>query len=108
MALATLTAIVTMLGLFLSGHPAALVRPRQPGAVPVARAVERPGAHVRVVGVLAASRRTPTRKGDTMQFVTLEDETGLLECTLFPRVWKRHAALTARGIGYRFDTEPKS
>ena len=33
-------------------------------------------------------RRVPTRQGP-MQFITLEDETGLLEAVVFPAVYKR-------------------
>jgi DNA-directed DNA polymerase III PolC len=73
-----------VLGLFLSGHPAALARPAVVGATTAADAAARPGRTVRVVGVLAASRRTRTKHQETMQFITIGDETGLLECTIFP------------------------
>jgi error-prone DNA polymerase len=33
-----------------------------------------------------------------MQFVTLEDESGLIECTLFPDVYRRHRG-TVRTLG---------
>ena len=42
------------------------------------------GRSVRVAGVVATARHTPTTDGRTMQFVTLEDEWGLIEVTLFP------------------------
>ncbi len=56
------------------------------------------GQFVRVAGLMAARRRTPTKTGQSMQFLTLEDETGLVEATLFPREYKRYAALL-RGLG---------
>jgi DNA polymerase III alpha subunit len=81
------------LDLALTAHPLALFRDRiaDLGASPIAEALQRPGQRVRVAGLVAASRRTPTKKGETMQFLTLEDETGLLETTLFPKVFRRYA-----------------
>ncbi len=51
------------------------------------RAAELPnhiGRQVAVSGVIAASRQTNTEGGRPMQFITLEDETGLVDVTLFP------------------------
>jgi DNA-directed DNA polymerase III PolC len=45
---------------------------------------ENVGRQVAVAGVVAASRRTNTESGRPMQFITLEDETGLVDVTLFP------------------------
>ncbi len=42
------------------------------------------GRQVRVAGVVATYRNTTTSKGRDMQFITLEDEWGLTELTLFP------------------------
>jgi DNA-directed DNA polymerase III PolC len=42
------------------------------------------GRQVVVAGVVAASRQTTTENGRQMQFITLEDETGLIDVTLFP------------------------
>jgi DNA polymerase III alpha subunit len=80
-----------ILGLALTAHPLALLRPRAGalGCVPIAEALLARASRVRVAGLVAATRRTPTRSGQTMQFVTLEDETGLLEGTLFPGAYRR-------------------
>jgi DNA polymerase III alpha subunit len=53
---------------------------------------------VRVAGLVAAARKVRTRKGELMQFVTIEDEEGLLEATLFPRAFQAHAGLI-RSLG---------
>src|SRR4029079_3093888 len=45
------------------------------------------GASVRFAGVVAASRRLVTRQRRIMQFVTFEDEHGLVEATLPPDVY---------------------
>jgi DNA polymerase III alpha subunit len=47
------------------------------------------GRRVRVVGLMAAARRVPTKQGPRMLFLTLDDGTGLTECTLFPDVYAR-------------------
>jgi DNA polymerase III alpha subunit len=36
-----------------------------------------------------ATRSVETSRGDTMEFITFEDEYGLWECTLFPRSCRR-------------------
>jgi DNA polymerase-3 subunit alpha/error-prone DNA polymerase len=76
------------------------------------------GRRVRIAGVLDAMRLVDTRlsSGDrwrgqwrawqerggpsagTMEFVTLEDEFGLVECTLFPKVYDRFS-MVIRGYG---------
>jgi error-prone DNA polymerase len=44
------------------------------------------GSEVCVAGLVATARHTETADGRTMLFVTLEDEWGLVEVTLFPGV----------------------
>jgi len=82
------------------GHPMDLIRgePALRGAVSCRDAERSVGRRVRVAGVLAARRVVPTAAGRRMQFVTLEDETGLVECTLFPEVYARHRGLV-REVG---------
>lgn len=47
------------------------------------------GRHVRVAGIVIARQRPPTRSGRTVIFVTLEDEAGLIEVTVFDRVYQQ-------------------
>jgi DNA polymerase III alpha subunit len=47
------------------------------------------GRQVCVAGVLVASRRARTRSGEFMMFVSLEDETAVVECVLFPDVYQK-------------------
>jgi DNA polymerase III alpha subunit len=62
-----------------------LFRERLPGGLHDSRELPaRVGRVVRVAGLVAAARHTPTRDGRPMQFVTLEDEWGLIETVLFP------------------------
>ncbi|MBN1962142.1 MAG: DNA polymerase III subunit alpha [Deltaproteobacteria bacterium] len=47
------------------------------------------GKRVCGVGFLITGKVVATNKGDPMEFVTFEDDTGLMECTFFPRVYRR-------------------
>ncbi len=91
-----------VLGLCVDGHPMEAFRaepgglPR--GTVPVADAERVRGRRVAAAGIVAARRTVPTRQGRRMQFVTLEDETGMIECTLFPDAYERHRGVV-RNLG---------
>jgi DNA-directed DNA polymerase III PolC len=71
---------------FVVGPPLlSLFRPELPRDCVTSRELpDHVGRSVRVAGVVATARHTPTADGRTMQFVTLEDEWGLIEVTLFP------------------------
>ncbi len=64
-----------------------------PGFHPAAGLAARIGRRVRVVGLMAAARRVPTRQGARMLFLTLDDGTGLAECTFFPDAYARAGAV---------------
>jgi DNA polymerase III alpha subunit len=62
-----------------------LFRPRLPANL--VRSVDLPrykGRRIRVAGLVATGRFAHTEKGLEMQFITLEDEWGLMEVTIFP------------------------
>ena len=66
-------------------------------AAPLVRSDELPrhrGRRVRVYGMVATARHTHTEDGRPLQFVTLEDEHGLVEVTLFPGTCPQVAYLT--------------
>jgi len=71
---------------FVVGPPLmALFRPGLPEGLATSRDLAaRRGRCVQLAGLTATARQTPTVDGRTMQFVTLEDEWGLIEVTLFP------------------------
>ena len=52
----------------------------------------RTGQRVRVAGLVIRPHRPPTKSGKTVVFFTLEDETGLLDATMFERVYHRCGA----------------
>jgi DNA-directed DNA polymerase III PolC len=80
-----------ILGVSVGEHIMALYRPALAEMVDsdsrnLARSV---GRHIRIAGVLEARRLCRADSGQTMTFLTLDDEFGLFEATLFPNV---HAA----------------
>jgi DNA-directed DNA polymerase III PolC len=79
------------LELTVSAHPLALYRAVLPAGLVAAAEVEEAatGARLRTAGVAIASRHHPTEKGPSMVFLTLEDEGGLVEATLFPDAYLR-------------------
>ncbi|MDQ3774672.1 MAG: DNA polymerase III subunit alpha [Pseudomonadota bacterium] len=77
------------LEMHLTDHPMHVLRDEaaRVGCITTAELAARRGAKVRIAGLVAAARRLVTRGGRIMQFVTLEDEHGLVETVLFPDVY---------------------
>lgn len=50
------------------------------------------GQQVTMGGIISAIKKTTTRKGDTMAFVTVEDYYGSIECLAFSRAYERMKA----------------
>jgi DNA polymerase-3 subunit alpha/error-prone DNA polymerase len=71
---------------FLVGPPLlSLFRPTLPAGLCTSRDLAANlGKWVRVAGVVATARTSRSQDGRDMQFITLEDEGGLIEVTLFP------------------------
>ncbi len=77
------------LNLTLELHPAALKRVRHGGGPHRVADVGKPGCFLRVWALVVAEKVVPTEQGERMQFVTLEDETGLAEAVAFPEVFRK-------------------
>ncbi len=77
------------LEMHLTDHPMHVLRDEatRVGCIPTSELAGLRGELVRIAGVVAAARRLVTRGGRIMQFVTLEDEYGLIETILFPDVY---------------------
>jgi DNA polymerase-3 subunit alpha/error-prone DNA polymerase len=59
---------------------------------PVVKAKDLPnfsGRRVRCAGFLVTGKVVATLQGEPMEFITFEDETGLMECTFFPETYRR-------------------
>jgi DNA-directed DNA polymerase III PolC len=78
-----------ILGLTLELHPAALQRARHGGAPNRAEEALRPGRLLRFWALVAAEKTVRTEKGELMQFLTFEDETGLVEAVAFPDAYRK-------------------
>jgi DNA polymerase III alpha subunit len=84
-----------ILGFILGPPMLSLFRPQLPSDLITSRELpDHVGRLVRVAGLVATGRHTPTADGRNMQFVTLEDEEGLIEVTLFPGTCPLVAYLT--------------
>lgn len=51
------------------------------------------GKRVTIAGWCVTAKTVSTKLGTTMEFVTFEDETGLIETVFFPQVYSRYAAM---------------
>jgi DNA polymerase-3 subunit alpha/error-prone DNA polymerase len=54
------------------------------------------GRQVRIAGLLITGKVVHTKHGDPMEFLTFEDETGLVETTFFPNVYRRFCTILDR------------
>ncbi len=54
------------------------------------------GRRVTMAGLLVTGKMVHTKHGDPMEFLTFEDETGLVETTFFPAAYSRFCALLDR------------
>jgi DNA polymerase-3 subunit alpha len=85
-----------LLGLYLSDHP--LNRIEEPlSRLTDTRAseltAELTGKEVRIGGLVRSFRRVVTRRGQIMAYAEIEDLTGTVEVTLFPRVYEQYRQL---------------
>jgi len=72
------------MGLTLDLHPAALARVRKGGGPDRAADVVKPNRRLKFWALVVADKDVATEKGERMQFITFEDETGLCEAVAFP------------------------
>jgi len=77
-----------------SGHPLSILRPALAAkGVVTARDLRHipSGRRVEVTGILVIVHTPPTRSGKRVMFITMEDETGIIDLVLFPKA-QTHAA----------------
>lgn len=82
-----------VLGFYLSEHP--ITEWKKTVSFPIVQiseAIQEQSRKViRVVGFIQEIKRIRTKKGEEMAFVTIQDETGILSCTFFPRQYHAFA-----------------
>lgn len=91
-----------MLGMYISGHPLGHVRERLARRVTatISQLPEmRDRSDVVIGGLISALKRTTTKNGAAMAFMTLEDLTGSVEVIVFPKTYEQsHLALRRDAI----------
>ncbi len=92
----------TLFGFPLSCHPLELfteVLARIPH-IPAKDLVRHVGEEVTVIGWLVTEKIVSTKKGEPMEFMTLEDQTSLYDATVFPNTYRRYCHLLATNQAY--------
>jgi len=87
-----------LLGLYFSEHPMKRYEPffkKRNCVMAGALNEDYAGQKVTLGGRIASIRRMQTKKGDTMAFVELEDTSGTVEVTVFPRIYEATSAVWA-------------
>jgi len=88
------------LGFFLSGHPVVSYKQtveRFASCRVQGLSLKSADSDVGVAGMPAAVREVRTKRGDKMAFVTIDDETGSVECIFFSDPWSRSARMIKEG-----------
>ncbi|HHT42940.1 MAG TPA: DNA polymerase III subunit alpha [Firmicutes bacterium] len=82
----------SVLHLSAQGHIMDFFRPKLPKTVLTSRQVaSRSEGTAQMAGLVIRPHRPPTRSGRTVVFLTLEDEYGLIDVTVFEDVYKKYA-----------------
>ena len=89
-----------VLGFLCDYHPLQILNYRGRGLHKIEVLSERVGQRVQLVAWLLTGKLVSTRTGEAMEFLTFEDETGQLETTFFPEVYRTHAHMLRSGRGY--------
>ncbi|WP_318614229.1 DNA polymerase III subunit alpha [Sporosarcina sp. YIM B06819] len=76
-----------VLGFYLSDHPATEVKKAAGGGFNAIStlATSKDREQVKMVGLITDIKRIRTKKGEAMAFVTIQDESGDVSCTFFPK-----------------------
>ena len=83
----------SVLGLNTSTHLMAFLRPNlQARRIANSQELEQspPGRNVSAAGIVIRPHRPPTKSGRTVVFLTLEDEFGMIDVTIFEKTYRRY------------------
>ncbi|MDD5103016.1 MAG: DNA polymerase III subunit alpha [Candidatus Peribacteraceae bacterium] len=83
------------LGMYVSSHPLAGLKKYigKKAQLIADLTVKDSGKKVKIAGLVESIKRITTKKGETMAVILLEDPTGKIEATLFPRVYAEFVQL---------------
>ena len=92
----------SVLGFLCDRHPMTLFADtvKRSGSIPAERIQEHIGRRVRIAGWLITGKKVRTRRGEAMEFLTFEDDTGIVETTFFPTTYERFCHLLDWGRPY--------
>jgi DNA polymerase-3 subunit alpha/error-prone DNA polymerase len=87
-----------VLGFLCDRHPMTLYWDglKHHGIVKAKDLRHRIGRHVKIAGLLITGKVVSTKHGDPMEFLTFEDETGLVETTFFPKAYRQFCYMLDR------------
>ena len=88
------------LGFLCGEHPILCYGEKLRGRVRACDMKRYAGRRIRFCGWLLTGKMVSTKSGEVMEFLTFEDETGLVEATFFPQVYRRYASVLACGSAY--------
>ena len=79
------------LGFYLSEHPVEQLKRNATTEIPSITTLlaARSGAKVHCIGMVASIKKIRTKKGEAMAFLTLQDETDEISCTIFPKQYDK-------------------
>jgi DNA polymerase III alpha subunit len=89
-----------VLGFLCGHHPLRLFKKSGQGLTTAKVLPNCAGRRVRFLGWLLTGKLVSTKTGEAMEFLTFEDETGMVETTFFPGVYRRYAHLLTSGRPY--------
>lgn len=89
------------LGFYVSQHPAARLKAQSQGQYADIAALGGDSGRVHVAGIIDDIKRIRTKKGEAMAFFRLQDDTGEVECTVFPKEYATFNRLLNDGAGIR-------
>jgi DNA polymerase-3 subunit alpha/error-prone DNA polymerase len=88
------------LGFLCDTHPLLLYGEQLQGRVRACDLGNFSGRRVLFGGWLLSGKMVSTKTGEVMEFLSFEDETGLVETTFFPKIYRRYAAVLESGAAY--------
>ena len=83
-----------------NGHPLLMYGRKLKGRTRACDLEHYTGKRIHFAGWLLSGKLVSTKTGEVMEFLTFEDETGVVETTFFPRVYRRYAAVLSSGCAY--------
>lgn len=89
-----------MLGFLTPFHPITLVECAVKGLIKARDLQSHTGKTISVLGWCITSKTVSTKFGESMDFVTFEDETGVMETVFFPDIYRKFASMLERHAAF--------